>query len=112
LKASTTVQNNQFGSSVAISGGTISVGAPVPFDLGEVYVFVRNGSSWSQQASLNASNPGAGDGFGFSLAMAGDTIIVGAPSEGSNATGVNGDGNNDNSLNSGAAYVFVRNGTN
>jgi trimeric autotransporter adhesin len=117
LKApSNSVDGDQFGTSVAISGGSVSVGVPADQSggliSGAVYVFVRNGSSWSQQASLKASNAGFFDDFGLSLAMSGDTIVVGAPLEDSNANGVNGDGNNNSAGDSGAAYVFVRNGTN
>ncbi len=81
------------------------------FQSGAAYVFVRNGSNWTQQAYLKASNTGAGDEFGWSVAISGDTIVVGAPFEDSNATGVNGNQNN-NVASSGAAYVFVRIGTN
>jgi len=63
--------------------------------------------SWNQQAYLKASNTGAGDQFGSSVAVSGGTVVVGAQREDSNATGVNG-GNNNNATNSGAAYVFVR----
>jgi len=73
---------------------------------------VRNGTNWSQQAKLKASNPGASDLFGYSVAIDGNTIVIGAIQESSAATGVNGD-QNDNSLTaSGAAYVFIRSGTN
>ena len=111
---------------VAISGDTLVVGAPQEdsdaegingdqannnaLDSGAVYVFVRNGSSWTQQAYLKAINTGAGDGFGSSVAISGDTLVVGAPSEDSNARGVNGDFFNDSSQDAGAVYVFVRTG--
>ena len=77
---------------------------------GAAYVFVRSGTTWSQQAYLKASNTEAGDVFGYSVAVSGDTVVVGAPYEDSSATGVNGN-QSDNSATSGAAYVFVRNGT-
>ncbi len=78
---------------------------------GAVYIFIRSGTTWSQQAYLKASNTGAGDWFGSAVAVSGDTLVVGARFEDSNATGVNGD-QADNSVNdSGAAYVFVRSGT-
>jgi len=114
-----------FGLSVAISGDTLVVGAPressnasgidgnqndnsLPV-AGAAYVFVREGTNWSQQAYLKASNPSTGDEFGVSVAISGDTIVVGARAESSSSSGVNGD-QNDNGLASGAAYVFVRNG--
>src|SRR5437762_1861788 len=65
----------------------------------------------AQQAYLKASNTGAGDFFGWSVAIWGNTVVVGAIGETSNATGVNGN-QSDNSVNyAGAAYIFVRNGT-
>jgi hypothetical protein len=79
---------------------------------GAAYVFVRNGTNWSQQAYLKASNTDASDEFGASLGVWGDTVVVGASRERSNATGVNGDQSNNSAVNSGAAYVFVRSGTN
>ncbi|MEZ5351926.1 MAG: BACON domain-containing carbohydrate-binding protein [Bryobacteraceae bacterium] len=124
LKASNTGAGDWFGFSVAASGTTVAVGAwnedsstagingasnDLAADAGAVYVFVRNGGVWSQQAYLKASNPGAGDNFGFSVALSGDTLVVGAVREDSNSTGVGGP-DNDLALNAGAAYVFVRSG--
>jgi hypothetical protein len=82
---------------------------------GAAYVFVRTGTNWSQQAYLKASNTGAGDtydpnGSGLrpgALALWGDTVVVGAVSEASNATGVNGNQASNSSPGSGAAYVFT-----
>jgi len=128
LKALNTGAGDSFGNSTAISGNTLVVGAPnedsnavgingnpdnnnAP-DSGAVYVYVRDGDHWVQQAYLKASNVGAGDFFGQSVAVAGDTVVVGAWGESSGATGVNGDGNNNRARRSGAAYVFVREGTN
>jgi len=82
---------------------------------GAAYVFVRSGTNWSQHAYLKASNTGRqsgrfdyGDNFGWSVAVSGDTVVVGAPGEDSNATGVDGNQNNNSATNSGAVYVFVR----
>ena len=58
---------------------------------GAVYVFTRNGDVWTQQAYLKASNADAGDQFGVSVAISGDTLAVGRMFEASNARGVNGD---------------------
>ena len=77
-------------------------------DAGAAYVFVRTGSAWSQQAYLKASNTDTSDRFGGSVAISGDTIVVGAEFEDSNAVDVNGDASNDTVADSGAAYVFVR----
>lgn len=106
LKASNA--DNAFGLGVAVSGDTIVVGAGGEAD----YVFVRSGTTWSQQAYLKASNTETSDGFGHPVAISGDTIVVGAVQEDSNATGVDGKQDSNSSRNSGAAYVFVRHGTN
>jgi hypothetical protein len=128
LKASNTGPNDRFGWSVAISGDTMVVGAygeasnatgvngnqgnnSAPF-AGAAYVFVRHGTNWTQEAYLKASNTGASDFFGWSVALSGDTVVIGARYESSSATGVNGDQSDNNAFQSGAAYVFVRNGTN
>src|SRR5262249_15516067 len=57
-----------------------------------------------------ASNSGAGDNFGLSVDVSGDTVVVGAPFEASAATGVNGNQADNSAPNAGAAYVFVRSG--
>lgn len=136
LKAFNAHSRDQFGQSVALFGNTAVVGAPsersnaigvngIETDQsaprsGAAYVFVRNGTNWTQQAYLKASNAegldlGAyygGDVFGYSVAISHDTIVIGAPDEESSAPGVNGDQSDNNAPRSGAAYVFVRNGTN
>jgi hypothetical protein len=73
---------------------------------------VRSGTNWTQQAYLKASNTGAEDNFGLRLAMSGDTLAVSAPFEDSSATGISGNQGNNNAVDSGAAYIFVRAGTN
>jgi hypothetical protein len=80
-------------------------------DSGAAYVFTRSGTTWGQQAYLKASNAFTGDNFGTSVDIDADTAIVGAPNEDSDAIGVNGSQANDNSPNSGAAYVFTRSGS-
>ena len=65
----------------------------------------------ARQAYLKASNTDAWDSFGCSVAVSGDTAVVGARAEDSNTTGVNGDQSDNSALSSGAAYVFVQNGT-
>jgi len=120
LKASNADSKDLFGSSVALSGDTLAVGAigegsranggeadnSAP-NTGAVYVFVRNNIGvWVQQAYLKASNADAKDLFGSSVALSGDTLVVGAIGEGSSRLG----GADDNSApDAGAAYVFVRN---
>jgi hypothetical protein len=137
LKAPNTGMNDEFGISVAISGDTIVVGAQqedssstavcndlgscgglsddYAGDAGAAYVFERDGSgNWQKKAYLKAPNTGEGDAFGYSVAISGDTIVVGAYWEDSNSTAVCNDlgscpgmGNNSTSY-IGAAYVFER----
>jgi hypothetical protein len=127
LKASNTAANDFFGASVAISGNTVVVGAygedsaatgvngnqadNSASSSGAAYVFVRSGSTWTQQAYLKASNTGTGDLFGASVAISGDTVVVGAYAEDSAATGVNGNQASNSATDSGAVYVFVRLGS-
>jgi len=122
VKASNTDSEDQFGVSVAVDGDTIVVGAldedsnatgvdgnqadNSAADSGAVYVFVRTGGVWSQQAYLKASNTDAHDGFGVSVAIDADTIVVGADCEDSSATGVDGDQTDNSAAEAGAAYVF------
>ena len=81
LTASDAVAGAVFGSSVACSGRTIVVGAPHHFG-GEAYVFVEPAAGWSdmtETAHLTASDEGSIDDFGYSVAIEGQTIAVGAP---------------------------------
>jgi hypothetical protein len=125
LKAHQVTASDQFGYSVAVSGDTVVVGAyqedssttgvngtpnESASDAGAAYVFVRSGTTWSQQAYLKADQVTAGDLFGGSVAVSGDTVVVGASSEDSSTTGVNSTAN-ELASNAGAAYVFVRSGT-
>ncbi|MGC1378571.1 MAG: hypothetical protein WA821_20235 [Anaerolineales bacterium] len=135
IKASNAEAGDHFGAAVAISGDTLVVGAygesskasgvngdqadNSAYEAGAAYVFTRSGSDWSQQAYLKASNPEGGDAvnwidgdmFGASVAISGDTLVVGATGEDSNASGVNGDQTNNLAGSSGAAYVFARSGS-
>jgi hypothetical protein len=121
VKASTPDADDVFGSSVAFSGDTLAVGAlgedsnsaANPFNneasnSGAVYVYVRIQKSWMLQAYVKASNPEAGDSFGFSVALDRDTLAVGAIFEDSNATGVDGDQGTNGLGNSGAVYLLTR----
>jgi hypothetical protein len=127
IKASNTGAGDEFGASVALAGDTLAVGAPLEdsatdiingeqlnesaANAGAVYVFVRNGAgTWQQQAYVKASNTDAGDRFGHRVAMSGDTLAVSARDEDSASVGVGGDQAGDMAVNSGAAYVFVRDG--
>ena len=104
LTASDGATGDGFGISVALSGNTAVVGAfshqaGPNANQGAAYVFVQNGGTWSQQDELTASDGGANDHFGGSVAISGDTVVVGAfhHNVGSNAG-------------QGAAYVFVKSG--
>ena len=127
IKASNTGAGDEFGSSVALDGDTLVVGATsedsqasgvngdetdnsVSYS-GAVYVFTRSGSTWTQQAYIKASNPGADDYFGSEVALDGNTLVVGASGEDSQATGINGDDTDNSAPNSGAVYVFTRSGS-
>jgi hypothetical protein len=93
-----------FGISVALYGDTAVVGAfwadaAGVTDSGAAYVFTRSGTTWTQQAKLVASDGAAYDYFGRSVALAGDTAVVGAYA--ADAAGA---------TNAGAAYVFTRSG--
>ena len=83
------------------------------YEAGAVYVFVRSGSLWSQQAYVKASNTNANDHFGGALALSsnGNTLAVGATGEDSAATGIGGNPNDNSVLFAGAVYVFTRGGT-
>jgi hypothetical protein len=128
LKAPNAGASDYFGYSVAVSGDTVAVTAwnedsnqttvtngntasadNSAANAGAAYVFTRSGSTWTQQAYLKAPNAGAGDWFGYNVAMSGDTVVVGAIGEDSNQiTITNGDtASADNSAtDAGAAYVF------
>ncbi|MGJ8725136.1 MAG: FG-GAP repeat protein [Roseibacillus sp.] len=125
LKATSGGSGELFGHSVAIDEDTIVVGARGErsnatgvngdesdssfTNAGAAYVFVRDSSGdWSQQAYLKASNTDDGDNFGYSVAISGDTILVGATSEQSRTAGVNGSESNNDLTKAGAVYVFER----
>src|SRR5215813_3155703 len=95
--------SNYFGAAVAFSGNTLVIGAPnnngMEDDQGSVYVFTRNGAAWTPQQKLTARDGAANSGFGFSVAISGDTVVIGAPLNDIGA-----------SRDQGSAYVFTRNG--
>ena len=80
---------------------------------GAAYIFVRNGTTWSEQAFIKASNSGANDWFGSRSALSGDgnTAAFGASLEDSSGRGVDGKQDDDKAPESGAVYFFRRNGT-
>jgi hypothetical protein len=76
-------------------------------DSGATYLYTRDGSgNWAFSTYLKASNTGAGDRFGWGVALDGTTVVIAAPDEDSNATGVNSGIDNNGARDSGAVYVF------
>jgi len=133
LKASNAGADDEFGAAVAISGSTIVVGARnedsnqttisngdgtasgdnSASNAGAVYVFKREtNGNWVQDAYLKPSNAGATDYFGWSVAISGSTIVVGAVGEASNQaniTNTDSSASADNSMSrAGAVYIFKR----
>lgn len=122
LKASNARAGSFFGVTVALAGNTLAVGAigeasaGAPNDTsapnaGAVYVFTRNGTTWTEQAYLKASNARENAQLGASVALVGDVLVVGASGESSAAKGPGGDKSDTSAPNAGAAYVFTRSGT-
>ncbi len=99
-------QYENFGTSFALSGNTALIGVPHATVgtnqlQGAVYVFSDENGTWTQTQKLTASDGASGDNFGISIALDGDTAIIGAY----DATV----GNVPN-LSQGAAYVFTESG--
>ncbi len=104
LSASDAADSDTFGTSVAISGDYVVIGAPnkdgSAADEGAAYVYYRNqggDDAWGQVVKLTASDAAAGDMFGTSVAISGDYVLVGAGSKDGGGT------------DRGAAYVFNKN---
>ncbi|HYR89909.1 MAG TPA: integrin [Terriglobia bacterium] len=136
LKASNAENGDSLGYATAISqdGNTIAGGAadedcmtpgvflpspvvcdkdqPMDNSSGAVYVFVRNGTTWTEQAFIKSSNPGKEDWFGSRLTLSGDgnTLAVGAQVENGSARVINGKAD-DAAEDAGAVYFFTRSGT-
>jgi len=90
--------NDTFGWSVGVSGDTIVVGAPGDSDAGTMtgsaYVFRHTDGSWSLDTKLLKPGMAGADCFGWSVAISGETIVVGVPGDDTAANGA------------GAAWVF------
>ncbi|MCX5690347.1 MAG: hypothetical protein NTV94_11290, partial [Planctomycetota bacterium] len=105
LTATGGAANDSFGSSVSISGDTAIVGAfrddvGANVDQGSAFVFTRTGTTWTQQAQLNATGGAAGDFLGISVAISGNSALVGASQDAVGAV-----------VGQGTATVFTRSGT-
>jgi hypothetical protein len=99
LKASDAAFGAIFGSSIAMSGETLVIGAPGDSPqgvswAGSTYVFTLVGRTWTQSAKLNPTPLHSGDGFGQPVAISGHRVLIGAPEDASHG------------LESGAAYIF------
>ncbi|MGH8272991.1 MAG: Ig-like domain-containing protein [Gammaproteobacteria bacterium] len=72
---------DKFGSSIALDGSVAMIGAPKPDlgKLGEVYVFTKENSAWSEAQELTASDGSKDDFFGYSVALGSSTALIGAP---------------------------------
>lgn len=132
IKAVNSGSTDGFGASVAVSGDTVAVAAlsedsnqtvitngpganpdNTLFTSGAVYVYRRNGATWSQEAFIKAANADSMDHFGYSISISGDTLVVSTPFESSAQTIItNGPGASlDNTASmAGAAYVYRRSG--
>ena len=92
--------SNFFGNSVSMNGTTAIVGAYGNGGRGSAYVFTQQaGPTWPLQKELTASDPVAGDNFGFSVAVSGNIAVIGAPKK-----------TLTTKTNQGVAYVFTRSG--
>jgi hypothetical protein len=91
---------DNFGRSVALSAGSLVVGAPGDDDgganAGSAAVFVNGASGWGVQQQLLPTDAAAGDQFGQSVSITDDTVAIGSPLD------------DDNGADSGSAYVFTR----
>lgn len=121
IKASNTDVGDYFGTSIALDGDTLAVGAygeasnatrldgdqmnQSAKNSGAAYVFTRTGNNWTQKAYLKAPNAAKDDFFGTSIALDGNTLAICADGEESNATGINGDQSDNSESRSGAVYV-------
>jgi hypothetical protein len=98
------VGSDAFGETVSLDENTLAVGAPghthggVRF-AGAVYIFVREGNKWEQQAKLTPDDPGKASKFGGSVSLTFNTVVIGAPLH-----------DTERGRDAGAAYIFVRNG--
>jgi hypothetical protein len=120
IKASNTGIDDRFGTSVALFGDVLVVGADLEDSsttgvgstpdegasgAGAAYVYRRTGTTWAFEAYLKASNTGVNDHFGGAVAVAGDVIAIGALDEDSGTDGVN-TTPNEAEQDAGAVYVY------
>ncbi|NNL57253.1 MAG: hypothetical protein HKO71_05840, partial [Pseudomonadales bacterium] len=77
-------------------------------DTGAIYLYARDGSSWSALRYIKASEPDSNDLFGWGLAVSADaaTLAVGAQRESSAATAIAGDAKDNSAADAGAVYLY------
>jgi len=103
-----TVNYGDFAASISISGNTVvATGLYQNAQKGNCHIYVYDGSDWNLQQVVTASNPDTNDEFGFSVAVAGNRLAIGAPLEDSDGTS----GSDNSATDSGAVYIFERVGT-
>jgi hypothetical protein len=136
IKAGNNDREDHFGASVALDKDTLAVGVRYEdsnqttitndnstastndsnSQSGAVFVYKRTGTNWKQEAYIKAANNDSEDLFGWSVALEGDTLVVGAYGEDSNQTTITNDNStastNDSNSESGAVYVYKRTGNN
>lgn len=96
------ITSSNYGQTVAVSGDLVAVGAPLsdnPSNSGSVFVYTRGGGAWPQLSQLFASDAEHDDQLGSSLALAGTTVLAGAPKD------------NEKGISAGAAYAFTYDGS-
>ena len=106
LASSDGMSDDLFGHAVAVDGDTAVVGAHSDNSkTGSAFIFTRDTATgaWSQEAKLTAPDGETGDAFGYSVAVDGDTVVVGMPGD-----DIDTNGDNTDETNVGSAYVFVR----
>lgn len=121
VKAEFSAAGDTFGQSVSLSdnGNRLAIGAPNDndgfgsSDSGAVYIYSRSSNAWSFEDTLQAFPRDSGDLFGSSVSLSGNgrSVAVGAPSESSSATGIDGNASNNDAASSGAAYIFTFSGS-
>ena len=103
LTASDAGNGDLFGWGLDLDGNTAVIGSrredEAATNAGSAYIMVNSGGAWSEEAKLLASDAGGNDQLGYSAAIDGDTVILGAPFD------------DDNGSDSGSAYIFTRSGT-
>ncbi len=108
LKPEAGTLHGQFGRAVAVSGNLIVVGGPYCGIGGEAVVYRKSGANWTLEETITGAATESGDEFGYSVAIDGGIIMVGAPREDGGSSGANGNQFDNGQPDSGAVYAFTR----